>query len=525
MNYKTKCYQPALVKKPLLIMRILSIFLLSTTLTASAGGRAQGVTLSENNVRLEQVFKAIKKQTGYVFFYDAQLLKNANRVSINVKNEPVEKVLDEVFRGQPLDYSIVQKTITIVQRPNYFSSGYNEEKSDESLSAVPPKLIQGVVKDTDGNPLVGVSVVVKGTNKGTSTDSEGRFSIDAETGNVLEFTIVGYSKTTVVVGSDSNLSIQLKVEAVAATEVVIVGYGTQKKANLTGAVEQVSGDVLDNRSIPNVTQGLQGVIPNLNIVLADGKPTRTAEYQVRGVASIGQGGSALVLIDGVEGDPAMLNPNDIASVTVLKDAGSAAIYGARGAFGVVLITTKNPAKGRTSINYSTNFSIKSPTVVPDMVDDAYVYANMFVEAYSAFYDYSRTPTAFHKAVSYSQAWHDEMANRRPGSGKPDVEVGSGGKYLYYANTNWYDLLYKDHMKGNDHNISIEGGSDKADFMVSGRYYKQDGVFNYSSDDYSMYNLRAKGSAKIYDWLKVSNNMELSKMSYYFPFSGNTGNVW
>lgn len=525
MNFKAKCLQPALVKKSLLIMKILSFFLLSTSLTASADGWAQGVTLSENNVKIEQVFKEIKRQTGYVFFYDDQILKDANRVSIYVKNETVEKVLDEIFRDQPLDYTIVKKTITIIQKANSYYSKNSIESKDENLSQPPPKLIYGVVKDTDGKPLAGVSVILRGTNKGTTTDNEGKFSIDAETGNVLEFTIVGYSKTSILIGNDLNLNIQMKVEAVASTEVVIVGYGTQKKSNLTGAVEQVSGDVLENRSIPNVTQGLQGVIPNLNILLVDGKPTRTAEYQVRGVGSIGEGGSALILIDGVEGDPAMLNPNDIASVTVLKDAGSAAIYGARGAFGVVLITTKNPSKGKTSINFSTNLSIKSPTVVPDMVTDSYLYSTMFVEAYSAFYDYSRIPTAFHKSVPFSQAWQDEMKNRRPGSGKPDVEVGSGGKYQYYANTDWYDLLYKDHLIGNDYNMSIQGGSDKADFMISGRYYKQDGLFNYSSDDYSMYNLRVKGSAKINDWLKVSNNMETSKMNYYFPFSGNTGNVW
>ena len=133
----------------------------------------------------------------------------------------------------------------------------------------------------------------------------------------------------------------------------------------------MTSEVFDNRSISNVTQALQGTIPNLNISMTDGKPNRTAEYNIRGTTSIGQKGSALILIDGVEGDPSMLNPNDIASVSVLKDAASAAIYGARGAFGVVLISTKNPSKDKTSVTYSGNFTMKSPTKVPDVVTDGY----------------------------------------------------------------------------------------------------------------------------------------------------------
>lgn len=518
-------YRRDSITKILVIMRLTTLLLLIGCLTASAGGLAQRVTISKSNVRLDRIFSEIKQQTDFVFFYDARVLDGTKPVSIHVNNETVEQVLKQCLDGQPLDFSIHRKTITIIEKINFLASASSTRAILETSSPVPASIINGTVKDTDGHPLAGVSVVVQGTSKGTSTNQEGRFTIEANQGDILEFTIVGYSRQTVVVGTNHSLNVEMRVEAVAATEIVVVGYGTQKKANLTGAVEQVSGDVLDNRSIPNVTQGLQGVIPNLNISLADGKPTRSAEFQVRGVASIGQGGSALVLIDGVEGDPAMLNPNDIASVTVLKDAGSAAIYGARGAFGVVLITTRNPSKGRTSVNYSTNFSIKSPTVVPDMVSDSYIYANMFVEAYSAFYDYARTPSAFHKAVPYSVDWHKEMEQRRPGSGKPEVEIDSRGNYQYYANTDWYDLLYKDRTFGNDHNISVQGGSDKADFLISGRYYRQDGIFNYNSDDYTMYNLRAKGSTQLFNWLKVANNMEVSRMSYYFPFSGNTGNIW
>ena len=310
-----------------------------------------------------------------------------------------------------------------------FPSPGNEQVTQQTTMTV-----SGVVRDEKGEPVIGANIVERGTTNGTSTDVDGRFSIRIPSDAMLEVSFIGYVTQTVSVKGKTSLNIVLKEDAQGLEEVVVVGYGTQRRINLTGAVEQVTSEVFDNRPMTNVTQGLQGAVPNLNITLADGKPMRSSSFNVRGTTSIGQGGAALVLIDGVEGDPAMLNPNDIASVSVLKDAASAAIYGARGAFGVVLITTKNPNKERTSVTYSGNFSVKSPTVVPDMLTDTYEYATRFVEAYSAWYDYARMPSKFHKAVKYTDDWYKEMAKRRPGSGAPEVETDAAGNYLYYGNT-------------------------------------------------------------------------------------------
>ncbi|HOW32107.1 MAG TPA: SusC/RagA family TonB-linked outer membrane protein, partial [Bacteroidales bacterium] len=387
------------------------------------------------------------------------------------------------------------------------------------------KTLSGTIADSSGEPLIGASIVEKGTTNGTLTNLNGMFSLQVEENAVIQVSYIGYLAQEINTAGRTSVNITLQEDTRSLEEVVVVGYGTQKKANLTGAVDQVGDDVFNGRPMPNVTQGLQGVIPNLAISLADGKPSRSASYQIRGTTSIGQGGSALVMIDGVEGDPAMLNPNDIASISILKDASSAAIYGARGAFGVVLITTKNPEKGHTSVTYSGSVVMKSPTQVPDMVTDANLYATMFVEAYSSYYDYARTPSTFHKAVPYNADWHKEMANRPPGSGKPEVEIGPNGNYQYFANNNWYDMLYKDRSFGNEHNIAIQGGTDKADFILSARYYTQDGVFRYNSDDYSMMNLRAKGSAQIFDWLKVENNVAITQSNYFNPLTVADGNVW
>ena len=224
------------------------------------------------------------------------------------------------------------------------------------------RVVKGTVTDENGDPLPGVVVMVTGTSLGTSTDIDGKYSINISGNQTLEFSCIGYTTKTVPVGSQSVVDVKMEEDSFLLEETVVVGYGTQRKIDLTGAVEQVGSDVFVARPNSNVTQMLEGAIPNLNISLEDGKPIRTADFNVRGTTSIGQGGSALILIDGVEGDPAYLNPDDIASVSVLKDAASAAIYGSRAPYGVVLITTKNASKSKIVVNYSNNITMSQPVV-------------------------------------------------------------------------------------------------------------------------------------------------------------------
>lgn len=365
-------------------------------------------------------------------------------------------------------------------------------------------------------PIAGATIqVLNHPTSGTITDVNGLFSLTAEGNQTLEISFIGY-KTQQVKVSSKKMRITLEEDTQTLNEVVVVGYGTQKKVNLTGAVEQVGSEVFENRSVANVTQALQGSVPNLNITLEDGKPTRSANFNVRGTTSIGQGGSALVLIDGVEGDPAMLNPNDIASVSVLKDAASAAIYGARGSFGVVLITTKNATKGKPTINYTGNFSLQAPTNTPDFVSDGVTWAEHFRDA---FYNYNNTlPTSINNGIqAYSEEWLAEFKKRKEEGNAKEVEVNDNGTYTYYGNTNWYDLLYKDQTFAQDHNITISGGGDKSDFYLSGRFYKFGGLYNYNPDTYKSTNFRAKGSLQLFNWLKVANNMEFSNTDYHSPF--------
>lgn len=407
-----------------------------------------------------------------------------------------------------------------------------------SAQSVAQPAVKGVVQDSTGNFLFGVTVgavnTATGYSTGAFTDEKGMFQFAhlPEGGPyTFKFSFVGYenkemSGYTIAAGSHISLVVRMKQDNKALDEVIVVGYGTQKKANLTGAVDQVGPEVLENRSITNLTQGLQGVIPNLNITMGDGKPIQAPAFNIRGTTSIGQGGSALVLIDGVEGDPSLINPNDIATISVLKDASSAAIYGARGAFGVVLITTKQPYKGKTSITYAVNHSIKSPTTVPDVVTDGYTFAKMFNESWTAWNDYSQTPQNVNKTVKFSPEYLAELERRSKDPSLPKVEVGPNGEYVYYGNTDWYHELYKNTTSATEHNLSLSGSSGKTSFLVTGRYYKQDGLFRYNSDDFKMYTFRAKGSIQLYPWLRLENNTNYSSMTYHNPLNvGEGGSIW
>jgi TonB-linked SusC/RagA family outer membrane protein len=398
--------------------------------------------------------------------------------------------------------------------------------------------VTGKVNSEKNEPLSGATIVLENKSlsvkKVVTSDADGSFQItDVPAAKGYRFTIsfVGYmprvvDNIDVATGKSLDFPINLEANKTSGDEVIVVAYSTQKKVNLTGAVDQVSGKLLENRSLSNVTQGLQGLIPNLNLVMGDGKPIQSPVYNIRGNTSIGQGGNALVLIDGVEGDPSLLNPNDVANYTVLKDAASAAIYGARGAFGVVLITTKSPVKGRTSVNYSTNYSIKSPVVVPEYVTSGYTFAKIFNDAWSAWNDYSQFPQNVNKTVRFSQAYLAELKRREENPSLPKVDVDANGEYVYYGSTDWYALLYKKHTNAMDHNISVSGSNEKAGYLISARYYGQEGLFRYNTDDYRILNLRAKGYVQVFPWLRMENNTDYSNMAYHNPLNvGEGGSIW
>lgn len=407
------------------------------------------------------------------------------------------------------------------------------------LHAQTPPSVTGMVRTEQGDVLEGITVEAKIRNTDSVfraiTNDKGVFVFNSLPARnfIFTFSFVGYENNvlsgyTVKPGATISLVVKMKEQRNDLSQVVVVGYGTQKKVNLTGAVDQVGSEYFEDRPMPNVSRGLQGVIPNLNIVMTDGKPTRSPSYNVRGATSIGSGGSALVLIDGVPGDPNNINPGDIDNISVLKDASSAAIYGARGSFGVILITTKTPKKNQFQINYGGSYSINQRTNTPDLVNDGYTWAKNFDEAFASWNDYISHPQTINTQLPFSLSYLDSLKARHDDPSLPTTTIDPvTGKYTYYASTDWFKELYKDNVPSMEHTLSMSGGSEKVNFMISGRYYHQDGVFRYNSDDFDRYNLRLKGSVKVTDWLTINSNTDFSSYKYKYPLTslGGVNAVW
>lgn len=436
-------------------------------------------------------------------------------------------------------------TITTVQAredlsdPNLRGGGFSEY-----ATAGKDVVVKGVVKDAAGQPLMGVSIYVEGTTNGTTTDANGAYTISAAADAKIVFSYIGYTDVAQTVDNRTVIDVIMKEDTKAIDDVVVVGYGTLKKAQLVGAVENLSGEAIESRTNANVTRSLQGMIPGLNIIQVDGKPNHEGQIYIRGgqtsysarskassgtgaIREIGQGGSALVLIDGVEGDLTTINPDDIETVSVLKDAASAAVYGARGSFGVILVTTKNAKKDRITVSYNGSVSVHQRTVrqEDELVTDGLTWLDNFAEFFT---NDTRTPTSSGKAPTninnrsdtYSTAYHEEFRKRYTDptyeNYKNPYGMTANGNYAYYGSTNWYKLFYKDHTIGHTHNLSISGASDRASFVLSGKYYNQDGIFKVGNENFDSYSLRAKGDVKITKWLTIANNTSLFKSKYHQP---------
>ena len=511
----------------------LAILCFSTTFAKNLN--AQEILEKKISVKLVEqsiktVLQQIETEAKIKFVYSPAAIEANRKVSINAQNTSLKEVLDNFFQPLQIRYRLTGNKIILRNE--------QEEKKTSDANIRPANIEQqntvtivqtvtGEITDSEnGEPLPGVSVLLKGTSKGSSTNNLGKFSLEVpDSKAILVISYVGYQTQEITVGNQTVINIKLKTDIKALSEVVVVGYGSQKKANLTGAVDMVTAEVFENRPITNINQGLQGVLPNLNIKMGDGKPNQAPSFNIRGATSIGQGGNALVLIDNVEGDPSLINPADIATITLLKDAASASIYGARGVFGVVLITTKNPAAGKTNITYSTNFSFKKPIVVPDLVTDGYTWSKMFAESFVNFQ--GSFPQNINKTMKFSQAYLTEFKRRSEVGGLPEVEIDQvTGEYVYYGNTDYYGTLYKNVLNSREHNLSISGSSDKASYLITGRYQGQDGLFRYNSDDYSIFNFTGKGSIQMLPWLKFTNMSQYSDMKYHNPLNvGEGGGVW
>lgn len=490
-------------------MKLIVLLLIMTCLQVNASVYGQAITLSKSNARLSTIFREIEKQ-GYNFWYEDALLKEAKNVTIHVTGVKIEQVLDLCFKDQPLTYAIVDKVIVV------------KKKTFRTVDVVRAD-IRGKVTDEKGAPLPGATVKVKGGTAAVSTDANGEFVLRGiEPDAVLVVTFLGFETQEIAAGNRTSITIQLKEDTQGLNEVVVVGYGVQKKENVTGAVDVISNKQIQDRQAPTVSQLLQGQSPALSFSTNNFgfQPGAELNINVRGTGSL-NGGSPYVLIDGIPGDMNRINPQDIASISVLKDAAASAIYGARAPYGVILITTKSGnTNEKVGVNYSGNVSIATPQRLPEMLD-SYTHARVQNEAGVAGSGgrvYSNA--TIDKIIAYQQGDYEYLkALTVPGAAYFETTPMANGTWginnFGNANYDWFDEYYGSGVN-QKHDLSVQGGSKATSYYLSGGFTSQEGVLNYGEDNFSRVNLLGKIQTALTPWWDLKYQPRFMKSNRVFP---------
>lgn len=482
--------------KLLIIMKLTAIFLIVVCLQASANGFGQSdISISVKNVELKKLFNMIQKQTTYRFLYeDGQLPKNT-KVDLDVTKASIQLVLNRALINTSLRYRILNDNLIVVSA---------------AAKEISSQIVKGRITDEAGQPLPGVSIRAKGSATGVSSGSDGAFVIEVPDKTILEISYVGYLTQEVPVTGDQEqlLDIRMIPADKNMQEVVVVGYGTQKRINLTGAVDGITSKQIENRPLMNLGSGLQGLIPNLNITIPNGRATTAPSFNIRGVTSI-NGGAPLILVDNIPfttEEVSRLNPNDVESVNVLKDAASAAIYGARAAFGVILINTKSAKSKKLNVSLNANTAIRTIGKVPELVTDPYIVMltkhDAAVPLYDLYDDASR---------AYAKQRSDD-----PSLPAVIIDPTNPQNWAYFGSTNWLKEAYRNTAPTYNANISLSKKSDNLSYYFSGEYYSQDGLLRYGNDIYKRYNVRGKVDLDVTKWLTFSNNTMLTNATYNAP---------
>lgn len=381
--------------------------------------------------------------------------------------------------------------------------------------------LKGTVVDSENEPLIGVSVQAVQNKAAVATDVDGNFTLRVPEGPVtVKFSYVGYAPQTIKVGpTENNIQVVMREDAMVLDAAVVIGYGSQKKANITGAVAAVDGKALENRPAISIANMLQGSVAGLNVTTSSGVPGESAALNVRGQTSI-NGGSPLVLIDGAIGDIDMVNPNDVESISVIKDASASAVYGARAAYGVILVTTKSGAAkdGQAIVRFNARAGWETPTTSTDFVTQGYwsVYTvNQFWSARAGdnYIDYNHNDM-----MELLARVNDKTENpERPWV----VETVRNGqnRWAYYANTDWYHEMYRDSHPSQQYNISFSGGKDKFHYFLSGGIDFREGILKLNPDQYKKYNMRSKLDFAVNKWVNISNNTSFYGSTYSFMGNG------
>lgn len=433
--------------KILLVMKLTSIILLVMAVQVSAKSNAQTVTYAAKSVSLNKVLNVIKAQTGYVFFYDKEDVKNGHSLSVDFRNTSLKTAMETILRDQGLSFDIQGNTIFITK---------NDKPEVAKAADVPPPIsISGKVTDESGAAIPGASVVIKGTQKGAITGPDGNFQLNNVDENAtLMITSLGYETVEIKVSGQARINVKLKADVSSLKQLVVVGYGTQKKANLTGAVSSIGSKELTNRPATSLGNALQGTMPGVTVTAAvSGQPgSDAAKIRIRGIGTLNNA-DPVIVIDGVittVDNLNNINPDDVASMSVLKDAASASIYGSRAANGVILVTTKQGKKGGVQVTYNAYVGKQKATGLPE-----------FLPSWQA-------------ASLYNQARINEGKTAR----YTDAEIQKfkdGSDPFNYPNTDWLGLFYKGSGIQQNHYLGLSGGNEKTQYNLSLGLFDENGL--------------------------------------------------
>lgn len=493
-------------RQTLLVMKMTAVLMLAAFLQVSARGYTQQINIHRKNASMESVFNEIEKQSGYQFFFKTELANLFKKVSVSLKDASLEEALQACLKDQPFTYTIVDRTIVIKQ-----GATANLKDPPTEREALLPPPVTGRITDSKGAPLAGATVRVKGSNRATITDQNGNYSLIVPEKGSLVFSYVGYETITEVVGDRKVINVTLQQNNQGLNDVVVVGYGTQKRTNVTGSISTVNmGEVLGDRPVSTVSELMLNAVPGLNVTINSGQPGASTTLNIRGATDLGTSGNTintgapLILVDNVpfNGPLNMIDPSDIETLTVLKDAGSAAIYGGRSAFGVILITTKKGKRNqKPQFNYSNNISFASAINLPepaaprqflqslqDMGTTTY-WSGQNVATWIKLYDSIRNPAAqFPNGVDYT-----------------------GGQAYPLVGTNMIKDLLGRRVPQIQNNFSVSGGSDKTTYRLAFGNTDENGIIDPSAhqDYFKRYNLSSALSTDVADWLTAQANA-----SYY-----------
>jgi TonB-linked SusC/RagA family outer membrane protein len=468
--------------KNFLIMRMtLYILLLSVgqILAVETYSQTAKINLNVSNQSVQEVLNQIQNQSEFFFMFNNQMVDVERKVDLKADNMTISQVLQDLFAGTDISFTIVDRQIVL-----FSSAAMGVQQKTTKVS--------GKVVDSSGNTIPGVSVVVKGTTNGVITDSDGKFSLTNIPENaILQYSFVGMKTQEMKVEGKTSLNVVMSEEAIGIEEVVAVGYGTQKKVNVTGSVQSISSEALLKRIVPNASSALQGMAAGVSVVQTSGSPgTDGTVITIRGKGSLNSSSSPLVLIDGVEGNMDKIDMNTIETVSILKDAASSSIYGSKASNGVILITTKRAKAGDVKISYSGFVGVNTATELPVPVS-----ALGYMEQVNIAKVNSK------QALQYSQATIDQFK-------------ASGPDNMTTFDTDWKNLVMKDNALTHNHSVSLSGGSEKVRFFANGGYYYQDGMI--ANNDYNRKTLRINTDADVTKWMKVGVDVNIVQSNTIRP---------